>query len=76
MYRKAKNVAQIRSKKLSGKHVSDKNLYMAYSQKGAKVGHGNFLAYVDRALAEYGPQESINQDTRRHMQKIRKVLSE
>ena len=49
---------------------------MSYSRKGAQIGHGNFLTYVDRAAAEFGPGEPITQDTRRHMQKIRKVLKQ
>ena len=58
------------------KRITGENLYMSYSWKGAKKGHGNFLTYVDRAETEYGPGEAIKRDTRRHMQKIRRALNE
>lgn len=74
MYRKANNTVKMRRKSPAGKNITSKNLYMSYSRKGAKAGHGNFLTYVDRAAAEYGHDEAIRQDTRRHMQKIRRVL--
>lgn len=64
----------MRRKAPVGKTITGKNLYMAYSRKGSKTGHGNFLTYVDRASAEYGRNEAIRQDTKRHMQKIRKIL--
>lgn len=76
MYRKAKNVAKMRGQPIRGKTAGCKNLYMVYSKKGAKEGHGNFLTYVDRAFAEYGPDEAIKQDTRRHMQKIRRTINQ
>lgn len=74
MYRKAHNIAKMGGYTPAGKRISCKNLYMIYSRKGAKKGPGNFLTYVDRAAAEYGPNEPIKRDTRRHMQKIRKAL--
>lgn len=74
MYRKANNIVKMGGKTPDGKPITGNNLYMAYSRKGAKVGPGNFLTYVDRAAAEYGLGESIKQDTRRHMQKIRRAL--
>ncbi|MGM9670080.1 MAG: reverse transcriptase/maturase family protein [Oscillospiraceae bacterium] len=74
MYRKAKNTVRMRRKTPHGR-ITGKNLYMSYSRKGAKAGHGNFLTYVDRAVAVYGHNEAIRQDTRRHMQKIRRALN-
>lgn len=74
MYRKARNIAKMGGYTPDGKRITCRNLYMTYSRKGAKKGPGNFLAYVDRAAAEYGPDEPIKRDTRRHMQKIRKTL--
>jgi len=35
---------------------------------------GNFLSYVQRSERKFGKGELINKDTRRHMQKIKKVL--
>lgn len=75
MYRKARNIAKVGGFTPGGKRITCENLYMAYSRKGAKKGNGNFLTYVDRAAAVYGPDEPIDQDTRRHMQKIRKALT-
>ena len=75
MNRKAKGVVKLRSKKITIKSVPTKELYMSYSQKGANSGPGNFLTYVDRAVDEFGNDEAVKQDTRRHMQKIRKALN-
>mgnify|MGYP003296803040 CR=1 FL=1 len=74
MRRKANNIVKMGGYTPGGKRITGEKLYMAYSRKGAKKGQGNFLTYVDRAAAVYGPKESIKQDTRRHMQKISKVL--
>ena len=73
-YRKARNIVKMSRYTPNGKKISCKNLYMVYSRKGSKKGNGNFLTYVDRASAEYGSKEPIKQDTKRHMQKIRRVL--
>lgn len=75
MYRKARNIAKMGGYTPDGKRITGNNLYMTYSRKGARKGPGNFLTYVNRAAAEYGPNEPINRDTRRHMQKIRKALN-
>lgn len=75
MYRKARNIVKMGGYTPNGKRITGENLYMAYSRKGAKKGAGNFLTYVDRAAAEYGPNEPIKRDTRRHMQKIKRVLN-
>ena len=74
MYRKAHNIAKMGGYTPGGKRITCKNLYNTYSRKGAKKNPGNFLTYVDRAAVEYGSNEPIKQDTRRHMQKIRKAL--
>lgn len=75
MYRKAHNIAKMGGYTPAGKRISCRNLYETYSQKGAKNKPGNFLTYVDRAADEYGSNEPIKRDTRRHMQKIRKALN-
>lgn len=75
MYRKARNIAKMGGYTPDGKRITGENLYMTYSRKGAKKGSGNFLTYVNRAAAEYGPNEPIKRDTRKHMQKIRKALN-
>ena len=74
MYRKARGISKMGGYTPDGKRITGKNLYMSYSQKGAKEGHGNFLTYVDRAATEYGPNEAIRRDTKNHMQKIRGAL--
>lgn len=74
MRRKANNIVKMGGYTPGGKRITGEKLYMAYSRKGAKKGQGNFLTYVNRAAAVYGPKEAIKQDTRRHMQKISKVL--
>ncbi|MCI8618883.1 MAG: hypothetical protein HFG44_02270 [Oscillospiraceae bacterium] len=75
MYRKARNIAKMGGYTPEGKRITGVNLYMTYSRKGAKKGPGNFLTYVNRAASEYGPNEPIKRDTRKHMQKIRKALN-
>lgn len=74
MYRKARNIAKSGGYTPNGKKISCKNLYSAYSRKGAKESPGNFLTYVDRATDIYGTNEWIKQDTKNHMQRIRKAL--
>ena len=74
MYRKAKNIAKAGGYTPAGKHISCENLYRRYSERGADGKPGNFLTYVSRAEREYGSNEAITRDTKRHMQKIRKAL--
>lgn len=74
MYRKARNIAKMGGYTPDGKRISGENLYMTYSRKGAKKSPGNFFTYVNRAADEYGSNEWIKRDTRKHMQKIRKAL--
>lgn len=72
MYRKAKFIARCHGMTKNGTHISCKNLYMKYSIRGEKA--GNFLTYVERTQKIFGESEPIRQDTKRHMQKIRKAL--
>lgn len=74
MYRKAKNIANTDGYTSKGKHISCENLYRRYSERGADGKPGNFLTYVSHAEKEYGSNEAITRDTKRHMQKIRKTL--
>ena len=74
MYRKANNIAKAGGYTPAGKHISCENLYRRYSERGADGKPGNFLTYVSRAEREYGSDEAITRDTKRHMQKIRKAL--
>ena len=86
MYGKAKSIARNKGYSPKGNPISAKNLYAIYSKKGArgywikqKDGtkrwyRGNFLSYVRRAKKKFGNNELIDRDTRRHMQKIRKML--
>lgn len=74
MRRKAKNIVKAGGYTSTGKHISCENLYRRYSERGANGKIGNFLTYVSRAEKEYGSDEAITRDTKRHMQKIRKVL--
>ena len=75
MYRKAKNIAKVGGYTPTGQHISCENLYRRYSVRGADGKPGNFLTYVSRAEIEYGSNEAITRDTKRHMQKIRKALN-
>ena len=72
MNRKAKTIARAGGYTSQGRHISGENLYRKYSERGKK--EGNFLTYVDRARTIWG-EESIDKDTKRHMQKIRKALN-
>ena len=74
MYRKATSISDLGGYTLEGKHISCKNLYCRYSERGANKKPGNFLTYVARAESEFGAEEKITRDTKRHMQKIRKAL--
>lgn len=75
MYRKAKNLVILREmSRYRPKKFSSENLYLRYSERGEKVGHGNFLTYVSRAQRAFGRNEPIGRDTRRHMEKIAKAL--
>ena len=76
MYRKAKSIAKSGGYTSSGKHISCENLYRRYSERGATGKKGNFLTYVARAEKEFGSEEAITRDTKRHMQKIRMALKQ
>ena len=76
MRRKAKTILRHNEK---NKHCSCENLYRLYSERGAHVNKrntGNFLTYVGRAEKCFGSNEAINRDTKRHMQKIRKAMTQ
>ena len=73
MRHKAKGiVAQQRYHGSGGKLGCDK-LYEKCSIRGAYTNHGNFLTYVNRAKQKFC-DDPIEQDTKRHMGKIRKAL--
>lgn len=86
MYSKAKTIKRNGGYSPKGNRISAKNLYALYSRKGAhgyqikqqdgtlRWHSGNFLSYVQRAKRKFGKNELINRDTRRHMQKIHKIL--
>lgn len=74
MYRKVKTIVKADGISPNGKKISCKNLYLKYSEKGAHVGKGNFISYVQRAEDIFGKDEGISRGTKKHMQKIRKQL--
>lgn len=74
MYRKAKTIANSGGYTPTGKRISAKNLYQRYSIRGSYGQKGNYLSYVSRAKKIFGSSESIDRDTKRHMQKIKKAL--
>lgn len=75
MYRKAKNIANAGGYTSTGKHISCENLCRRYSERSADEKPGNFLTYVSWAERDYGSNEAITCDTKRHMQKIGKALN-
>jgi hypothetical protein len=76
MYKKAKTITKSHGYTYRGNHISNRNLYERYSQRGAHRPDkkGNFLTYIDRSINVYGKNEEINKSTKNHMQKIRKAL--
>lgn len=75
MYRKAKTISKNGGHTSAGKRISCRNIYKLYSCRGAEGKRGNFITYVNRAKKEFGAEELINRDTKRHMQKIRKAIT-
>lgn len=75
MYKKIKTIVKSKGYTPKGNKISCKNLYLKYSEKGAKKGNGNFLTYVHRAEDIFGKNEAITRGTKNHMQKIRKRLN-
>lgn len=73
-YRMGKKAKTIVKQRRRGKRPSLHNLYMLYSQKGARVGRGNFITYVARAQKEFGSAEPIDRPVKSHLVKIRKKL--
>lgn len=74
MRHKAKGITASKWYTKKGHHISSKNLYKKYSERGAYGKEGNFLTYVERAEREFGTDELIRKPTQLHMQKIRKAL--
>lgn len=74
MYRKAKTITNCGGYTHTGRHISCKNLYEKYSERGASGKKGNYLTYINRAQMIFGDSEDITRDTKRHMSKIRKAL--
>jgi len=75
MYRKLKTIQKNHGVTKSGNKISYKNVYEKYSIKGANIGKGNFISYVQRAENIFGKSEAINRGTKNHMQKIRQKLN-
>lgn len=71
MNRKAKGIAANNGISPKGKKISARNLYEKYSARGKKR---NFLSYVALAKTTF-KEPSIERDTKRHMQKIRKAIN-
>ena len=73
MYRKARFISKCGGYTSKGTHISERNLYENYSERG--MNKGNYLSYVRRAKKEFGIEqyESIGKDTKNHMRKIAKA---
>ena len=68
MNRKAKAIAHNLG------NVGADHLYMKYSERGARGKQGNFFSYINNAENEFGKDELIGHDFKRHMSKIRKII--
>jgi len=75
LYRKIKTIVKNNGYTYKGNKIGFKKLYLMYSCKGAHVGNGNFLTYIERCERVFGKGEAINRGTKRHLQKIRKRLN-
>lgn len=75
MRRKGKTIAKLKGVSPKGKHISNRNIYEKYSERGAYGKRGNFLTYIERADGIFRDEQYITRDTKRHMQKIRKVIT-
>ena len=75
MYRKIKTILKNEGVSSKGNKISNENLYLKYSIKGAYVGKGNFITYVKRAEKIFGKDEAINRGTKKHMKKIKNELA-
>lgn len=75
MRRKGKTIARSRGISPKGNHISNRNIYEKYSERGKYGKHGNFLTYIERADGIFRHEPYITRDTKRHMQKIRNVIS-
>ena len=76
MYRKLNTIVKSKGYTPKGNKISNRNLYMKYSQKGANVDKGNFITYVQRCESVFGKNEAVARSTKQHMQKIRKKLKQ
>ena len=79
MYRKIDGITRNNGFTRFGHRIPMHNLYRLYSYKGKRVDKrkrkkGNFLSYVDRALEVFGPEESIDRDTKHAWGKMQKRL--
>jgi hypothetical protein len=54
--------------------AAKKALYRSYSDKGANLGRGNFLTYVERSVAEFDGDGSLRKGTERNIEKIGHLL--
>ncbi len=75
MYRKLKTIVKNNGYTKKGNRISNSNVYDKYSVKGAFKGNGNFITYAKRAEKIFGEHEAIGRVTKRHMKKIKDVLS-
>ncbi len=76
-YRTYGKVDTIVKQRSNGKHISCKNLYNAYTFKGAKVTNkskGNFLSYIKRCSDIFGKNEKVARIIHTHYGKIKKRL--
>ena len=76
MYKKLKTIIKNNGYTKNKKRISCKNFYEKYSIKGANIGKGNFITYVQKAEKVFGKDEAISRGTKNHMQKIRKKLDQ
>lgn len=75
LYRKTKTIVKNKGVSREGNRISPKKLYLRYSCKGAHIGKGNFITYIERSERVFGKEEAINRGTKNHLQKIRKQLN-
>lgn len=80
LYKKGKTIARQQGVSPKGRHISNRNIYEKYSERGAWGENGNFITYVYRADKAYNCEtsnysKSITRDTKRHMQKIRRAIT-
>lgn len=74
LYRKLKTIVKNKGYTKRGNRISNENLYLKYSIKGAFEGKGNFISYVIRAEKVFGTHLAVSRVKKVHMQKIRRKL--